>query len=387
VQLADVYIPGSRAHRVFILGDWGGSVDKDHGNSIAPANQVHKRCPANFVGGVDDRAQFNVRDAMVGRAGSSLPDYVLNVGDNFYWAGVEEHCNSGPINSMGTEEYGISQFELVYERVYVGHGLNGKQWLGVLGNHDYGGYRFEKGWDKAIGYTWHSEAGRWMTPAQYYSVKVWYADFAVDYIFMDTNVWDALDPADGSAHNICSQYHNPDGASCSPGPSSVWDCPWFFKGLWDQQKTWLDGLVPGLVGDWRIVVTHFPPYWGVDEWQDMARRHEIDLIVSGHRHLQNFHLPGDAAEKVWQFDASDTLMSDFLDPTGFVVSGGGGGVTSELEPAGGGEDDQYGFMEMTLTKDTITIEAISHRGQTRKKSTLKHGYAHKGSRLFERAAA
>merc|ERR1719382_1230769 len=74
-------------------------------------------------------------------------------------------------------------------------------------------------------------------------------------------------------------------------------------------------------------------------------------------------------------------MSDFLDPTGLIVSGGGGGVTSENKPESSGEDDQYGFIDMTLSKDTIKIEAISHGGQTRKVSTTKHHYAHKGSRL------
>jgi len=212
---------------------------------------------------------------------------------------------------------------------------------------------------------------------------------AVDYIFMDTNIWDALDPSDPSPHNICSQYHNPWGASCSPGPSSVWDCPYFFKGLWEEQKAWLDDIVPGLDGDWRIVVTHFPPYWGDWDWkgeEGMARRHEIDLMITGHRHLQHIQVPGDPSEHIWPNDPNN-LMSDFLDPTAYVVTGGGGGVTSELAPNWNGDDDQYGFMEMTLTKDTITLEAISHSGQTRKVSTINHNYTHKGSPSVRTAAA
>ncbi|CAK0875732.1 unnamed protein product [Prorocentrum cordatum] len=286
-RLADVYIPGNGAHRVFIIGDWGGLIGGEDGSYVSPASQVHQRVHGEFVDGVDDRAQFRVRDAMVSRAAHTPPDYVLNVGDNFYWAGVEEHCNSGAIGYTGSQ-----QFEVIYERVYAGRGIDGKQWLGVLGNHDYGGYRFEMGWDKTIGYTWASPTGRWMTPALYYSVKVWYYDFAVDYIFMDTNVWDALDPADPSSHNICSQQHNPPDATCDPiGPTSIWDCPFWFRGLWEQQKAWLDGLAPGLDGDWRLAVTHFPPYWGHLDCpgQDMARRHEIDLVISGHRHSQSGH--------------------------------------------------------------------------------------------------
>merc|ERR1711879_445886 len=46
--------------------------------------------------------------------------------------------------------------------------------------------------------------------------------------------------------------------------------------------------------------------------------------------------------------------SDFLDPTAWVVSGGGGGVTSEHVPLANGSDDQYGFMDMTLSKKLLS---------------------------------
>jgi len=374
VRLADTYMAGEGPHHVFIIGDWGGTME---GGGIIPANQIGKRVEKNFIGGVDDRAQFRVRDAMRGRAGWAQPKYVLNVGDNFYWAGIEEQCNSGDINYMGT-----NQFQEIYENVYTGYGLDGIQWLGVLGNHDYGGFRFEQGWDKAVGYTWGNPngLGRWMTPALYYSAKVYYPDFSVDYLFMDTNVFDAMEPWDGSSHNICSQYHNPGGASCAPvGPKDVWDCPWWFRGLWDAQKKWLNELSPTLNGDWRIVVTHFPPYWGHEDWVELAKNNELDLIISGHRHSQHLNVPGDDAYQIWP-DDWEHLMSDFLNPTSYAVSGGGGGVTSEQKPEWSGEDDEYGFMDMTLTKETILLESISHGGQTRKVATVRHEYPHDGSR-------
>ena len=79
----------------------------------------------------------------------------------------------------------------VFEDVYNASSLQGKQWLGVLGNHDYGGYRFTAGWDQAIGYTWVKPAdavlGRWMTPAQYWGTRVQYSTYSVDYYFVDSN--------------------------------------------------------------------------------------------------------------------------------------------------------------------------------------------------------
>merc|ERR1711874_320411 len=68
--------------------------------------------------------------------------------------------------------------------------------------------------------------------------------------------------------------------------------------------------------------------------------------------------------------------TDFLDPTAWVVSGGGGGVTSEHVPKADGTDDQYGFMDMTLSKESLKIEAISHGGQLRRTIVIEHNYAH-----------
>ncbi|CAK0868874.1 unnamed protein product [Prorocentrum cordatum] len=127
-RLPDVYIPGQGPHHVFIIGDWGGKME---GGNIVPARHVERREFQAFVPGVDDNAQFRVRDVMRGRAPTSRPEYVLNVGDNFYWAGIEKGCLDGAITDVGT-----NQFEEIYEKVYSGDGLDGRQWLGVLGNHD-----------------------------------------------------------------------------------------------------------------------------------------------------------------------------------------------------------------------------------------------------------
>jgi hypothetical protein len=341
----------------------------------------------NFVWPPDEQAQTLVRDQMRKRAPDSRPDYFLNVGDNFYWAGVEDHCGAKditkPYSKGGTtvyKEHKVNQFDHVYEKVYTGDGIDDKQWLGVLGNHDYGGWLFTHAWDQNIGYTWSSadySTGRWMTPAMYYQSKVWYPDFAVDYYFLDTNIFDALDPKDPSPHNICSETHNDEEpVSCAPvGPSGVWKCQEWFGKLWKAQQKWLDKVVPESTADWRIVVTHFPPSWGAPDWKKLGPKHEIDLVVAGHRHIQDMHQPGDNRTMVWHNDPNG-LYNDFMDPTVWVVSGGGGGVTSEREPSMDGDDDQYGFMDMTLEKGKITIEGISHGGQLRRKLVMEPAFPH-----------
>jgi len=56
-----------------------------------------------------------------------------------------------------------------------GPGIDGKPWLGVLGNHDWGGWQFNKGWDQVIAYSWGGlpeSTGRWLQPAIYWAAPV-----------------------------------------------------------------------------------------------------------------------------------------------------------------------------------------------------------------------
>lgn len=376
LALPDVCIVTPGPHHVFVIGDWGGILPgipetipdlsvkpkpaDDRGKSSGQARQ--------FVTGVDDCAQLRVAEQMERRATISAPDYVLNAGDNFYWSGVTAQCGGSPFLHLGT-----GQWRRVYEDVYAGPGLKGKQWLGVLGNHDYGGFKFTAGWDQSIGYTWgigiESSTQRWMTPAQYWRVKVWYPDFSVDYFFVDTNVYNAFASDDGdSNHNLCSREHNVISATCGvQGPADLDDCPQWFAKLWHEQVYWLEEHLPRSPAEWQIVVTHFPPEYGREAWEYFSRRHGIDLIIAGHKHLQ----------QVWAPDNEE----NFLAPTAWVVSGGGGGITSDGTPDPDGLDDQYGFVDLTLAKEEITIEAISHGGQIRStthvqprpKATAKEG--------------
>ncbi|CAK0895722.1 unnamed protein product [Prorocentrum cordatum] len=380
VRLPDVCINGTGptgAYEVFVIGDWGGH--RVHGHAAVTAadhrkSGVHKR---DFVTGLDDFPQQRVAAAMGKRAMWVDPDYVINVGDNFYpvacdrpatprqrslrsqpaggprcrwhvagWAGVDQEC----CTTHGENNFS-SQWDDIFEAMYTGTGLDGKQWLGVLGNHDYGGFMFTSAWDQAIKYTWrHSvgNLGRWMTPALFWSTTVRYPDFSVDYFFMDSNIFDAEDPYTDIHHNICSIAHNAINATCEAegGPESTTDCPGWFQRLWDEQSEWLEWQLSASDTTWQIVVTHFPPSFGESFWKHVSAKYGIDLIITGHLHRQEIHVE----------DADD-----FLYPTGWVVSGGGGGVTSDWPPSTEG-DDSYGFMHLTLSKNSITVRNVDHLG-------------------------
>jgi len=354
--LPDVCFVHEGEYHVFVLGDWGGVVPLEG----SPAMLLQEPRPADmasrgargFVEGVDDKAQLRVAAQMKARARVSNPDFILNLGDCFYWGGIEAQCGASAGQHLPT-----GQWRRVFEEVYDGPELEGKQWLGVLGNHDYGGYKFTNGWDQVIGYTWagHLEYSqdRWVMPAQYWKNRVWYPDFSVDYYLIDSNVFSAWFPDIFVEDNICSRKYNFVSGSCGPeGPHDLEDCPRWFANLWRDQAKWLEGHLDVSTSDWQVVVTHIPPDAGKEGWKHLAETYGVDLVVSGHRHHQ----------EIWAPNASD----NFLAPTAIIVSGGGGGITSTGMPSADGEDDEYGFVDLTFTRASIKVEAISHGGQLRR---------------------
>jgi len=362
--LEDVCFGANASKSVFVVGDWGGIVYRA-GMPPIPADKRSKLFPAfhrDFVWGVDDRAQLLVAQQMRARARWAHPDFIVNVGDNFYWGGVEGKCGALPF-----DDHAAQQWKHIFEEVYWGPGLDGKMWLGILGNHDYGGYHFQAAWDNTIGYSWGksvSSTKRWLTPSQYYSQKVNYDEFSAEYYFIDSNVNEAWAPEMNPSHNICGIAHNgKDGTCGAQGPRSVDECFAWFHELWDTQMRWLEERLDKSTATWQIVVTHFPPKWATNEWHCFAERYGIDMHISGHLHFQSL---------VAQWDDQNVLKGSTV-----LISGGGGGITSEFAPHAYGDDDAYGFMHLTFSKDKIKIEAISHGGVIRRTATQTQRWPNK----------
>jgi hypothetical protein len=180
---------------------------------------------------------------------------------------------------------------------------------------------------------------------------VQFRDFAADFFFVDTNVIDTGNSDENPDHNICSASHNlaANSTSCGvAGPQSHASCPEFFATLISEQRPWLEVRMALSTAEWQIVVTHFPPSYGptITEWfRELSSKYGIDLIITGHVHKQEVHY-------------QDGPFGD----TAWIVSGGGGGITSEAPPSLDGQDDQYGFMDIAISKDRLLIEAHSHGG-------------------------
>jgi len=366
----------------FVIGDWGGMcnwVDNECKPNVtvnlgkgmpdgAPGLPIPMpNRPSNTYSALEPNVQRMVKDRMVTRttelkAQGSAPKFIVNVGDNFYPGGVDAHCGAEPKNN---------QFEQIWDQFYPAKDLENMEWWSVLGNHDYGGVCYIKGWDKQIEFTWKND--RWVMPAQFWKRKVHFRGFTVDFWFLDGNVYDIM--SSDPNHSPCTAASNPgryceverfppmpgsEAGSCPlTGPESPDVCRQWFIDLWNAQYDWLHEEVPKSDADWQIIVNHYPAIYNTGiagrsfiEWSSWLDTMGIDLMISGHTHEQRVVYKDTYGGKHYE--------------TAFVISGGGGGVSSEIFPSDSGEDDAYGFMDMQISAAEIKITAYTHGGTDEK---------------------
>eukprot|EP00930_Biecheleria_cincta_P035718 TRINITY_DN2454_c0_g1_i1.p1 TRINITY_DN2454_c0_g1~~TRINITY_DN2454_c0_g1_i1.p1 ORF type:complete len:563 (+),score=76.40 TRINITY_DN2454_c0_g1_i1:77-1765(+) len=382
-------VSGTEEMHIFAIGDWGG-LD----GVITPVTQTHKmvmyqggETPGphvfahrpgactdpdmvlcfesayrkQFPGGckpacgfhpdIDVQPQILVAEQMKARAKTSDPKFVLNVGDNFYYGGIPLPCGSpmAKLTGMAGE-----MFDEIFNNIYSGPGLDGKPWLSVLGNHDYGGWLFTNAWDQQIAYTWHSD--RWLMPAQYFMQHVDFPDqgISMDIFMLDSNAQDAATPDAVESKNLCSRHHNPPGASCAAtgGPPSVDRCSMWFQNLWKEQQRWTERKMSASGADWQVIVTHFPCGHAASWYKMLHNELGLDLLVTGHTHIQQVFEPGGA-----------------LGGLTCLITGGGGGILSDVPPHDH-DTNAYGFFDITITKEVLTLESINLFGKTLGKWTI-----------------
>jgi len=356
---------GPEDEHIFLIGDYGGitcghRVDGHDPNGllcgkgrgvpfVKPADNTHDHPEFGryHVWGSDDKPQQRVAKQMRARALSSMPKFVINGGDNFYWGGLDTRCEH-PMNEI--HERTRVQFDVVFEKMYEGEGMD-VPWFSTLGNHDFGGRHFRAAWDQQIAYTWAANTSkRWILPALYWHQKVRYPqkDFSIDIFMVDTNKHDAKPWTHDAGHNICGTFNSGDGGcSKAGGPENKYTCHKWFEKLWNNQSAWLEKKLNESTADWQIVVTHMPPDQFLGSyWKELTMKYGIDLFVGSHKHMQ----------RVYMKDERFGTMN-------WVLAGGGGGITSELNPDKGRDGRrQYGFMDLKINKTQIDIVSINHLG-------------------------
>jgi hypothetical protein len=229
---------------------------------------------------------------------------------------------------------------------------------------------------------------RWVLPAQYYYRNLRFSkdgsddwddeDFSVDMFFLDANIADT----GAGDHDMCNTQGNTDPeGDCGPflgddntgtcaGAPDLWGgsqqvCDGYFHQLWADQMVWIEDLLEKSTAEWQMIVMHYPPHYGqLQELTPLVEKYGVDLIMAGHSHFQQVVYQ----KKMYNYDVGDTA---------WVISGGGGGITSEGPPTvdnnipcegegddrvcdqATGDDDQYGFMDMVITKDKLSIRPYS----------------------------
>jgi len=365
-------ISGKKEMHIFAIGDWGG-LDGNLGKhsmkqypfcaTEGPHAMARFRGPCTtkdmiacfsdkedcktscrYKPEIDRYAQQHVATQLSKRAADKDPDFFLNVGDNFYWGGINTNCGT-PMHKI--DSITQRQFNHIFEGIYSGPGIDDKPWFSVLGNHDWGGYQFAKAWDQQIAYTWASN--RWRMPAFYWMQRVDYPDldFSAEFFMFDTNMMDAHPLHADPNHNICSGLHNHAGAGCGStgGPASVDECFKFMWDMWRAEQQWLETSLKNSSADWQVAVTHFNCGHQARYYSKLHQQYGLDLLVTGHTHVQAIH------HKMKQLGG----MTCF-------ITGGGGGMTSEGDPTIP-HTNQYGFFDLTISKDSITIESINFLGE------------------------
>lgn len=221
--------------------------------------------------------------------------------------------------------------------------MDGKPWFSVLGNHDYGG-----AWDAQVFRTWTATDGTWRMPAQFWSQRVQYKDFSVQYFMLESGKIDGHPDGSDPQHNFCVQSLGRAGAL------GCWDltydnCGALFSKMWQDGVQMMHDVLAEKTADYHIIISHFPgdAIIGMDSGiADVHSQYGVDLVLTGHQHTQKF------AE-----DSKHNIP--------YIVSGGGGGITPDTaHNACEGNQDGYGYVWFEINRTQLTAHMMSWGGCT-----------------------
>jgi len=324
------------SHHVFVIGDWGSEScpNKDSMHYVYKGIQ-----PGTERWEADHNAQKNVANQM-GKIGEKLkPFMVLNAGDNFYWGGVL------PKIMGGNDIHDVTSWERAFEEVYTHPSLQ-IPWLGVMGNHDYGGDGCMANVRAQFDYTIKDmlKRNRWKMPSPFYNHVVSFGDYTAEFFNLDTNIEDAFT---GRAGGICKQSIC---LNMGLGDKTVpfKECKDWFDTMWAEQKKWLPEVLAASTADWKIITMHHKPHGDIARLvHPLAQQYGVHMMIGSHTHELAF------------FESWENSKLPLL------VVGAGGGAQSN--PGCGraaycSQPGDYGFGDIQITEKQLTVQVLRHKG-------------------------
>ncbi|XP_072776101.1 tartrate-resistant acid phosphatase type 5 [Taeniopygia guttata] len=267
--------------------------------------------------------------AAMGRAATELGgDFVLALGDNFYFSGVRDEWDP--------------RFQDTFERVFVSPGLRGVPWYVMAGNHDHAGNVTAQ-----LRYSHHSP--RWHFPHPYYSLRLQLpaSNASARLLVLDSVL-------------LCGP-----GDDFGGGPAGPRDAAAALA-----QLGWLRAQLAAAEGDRFVLVAGHYPLWSVGKHgptgcllrllRPLLRRHRVSAYLCGHDHNLQYLEEGGVG---YVLSGAGNFMEDSRPHAGSVPPGA-------LRFFFGSPASPGGFAHVRLEPSAATVTFLEATGRVLHRVTL-----------------
>lgn len=294
--------------RFFIIGDWG-------------------------YGGSSE--QLRTADVMSELAALDGLDFILNVGDNFYWS---ENSEFDGVASVTDRKWRVN-----WLYIYLTSRKLDVPWFSVLGNHDWK----QNPPDAQIDYFYYKNGSdSWVLPNFFYNMHttIGPSKAKAAFIQIDTNLLAYSYEGETAEMSGYFQDHG-----WTPERRTA-----------ERQLEYIEAqLAAHIDADWLFVTGHHPlascgGSEKMEELLEMFDRYNVTAYFAGHVHCMHFSY----GEPEWELDENGYH-------TAYIVSGAGGGLGqpcsgySQFTVAG-----VAGFVSAELNGTSLNLRYISEHGDT-----------------------